>query len=590
MKKKIVLDLEANGLKPTKIWTVVVMELGTSELREFRDPLSLGEYLLGVDEVIGHNVMGYDMPVLKDLWDIWYTGKVTDTLVMSRLANPQREGGHSLREWGLRLKMHKGDHSDWSRYSHDMLVYCQQDVRVTEAVYKRLHIELRGFSEQSINLEHEIQREVSLQERNGWLFDEEGAIRLLQTLEGELDDITRQVHERFRPRTKEHRPVTLKKTKGGAWHKGNLKFLLDHYACVDGDPSLASHLCRVEYREFNLGSRKQIAERLILAGWKPPKYTDKGNVIVDESTLGDVNFLEGKLIARYLMLQKRIAMVHSWLDHMDSDGRIHGQVNALGTQTNRMTASNPNLQQVVAGHSEYGQEMRSLFIVPQDKVLVGADLSGLELRCLAHYMKDPEYTRELLGGDIHIVNGRSAGFISDGMSEEQVEDGRNKAKRFIYAFLYGGGDQLIGSLVGAGRAKGKKIKEQFLQGTPALAELRAKVEKASRRGYLRALDDRRIYVRSPHSALNFLLQSAGSIIAKTSWARFHALMKRDHPEISYKQLGVIHDEIQIETDPETSETVGKTIVKAMEDSTGILELDCTITGKYMVGRSWSDTH
>lgn len=586
MTMPIILDIETDGLDAHKIHVVCTKQGDT--MREWYNGNGLSEYLSG-NTVVMHNGLGFDQPVLERLWDIDFTQvQVKDTLVLSRLANPQREGGHGLRSWGDRFKFPKGDHNDWSKLSPEMVTYCKQDVEITSRVYDRLLIELRGFSQRSIDLEHEIQREVSRQERNGWLFDEVGAVKLLQTLEGELDDITRQVHERFRPRTKEHPPITLKKTKGGTWHKGNLRFLLDHYSCVDGDPCLASHLCRVEYQDFNLGSRKQIADRLVRAGWVPPKYTDKGNIIVDEGTLKDVKIPEGKLIARYLMLQKRIAMVHSWLDNVKGDGRIHGQVNALGTQTNRMTARNPNLQQVVAGGSEYGHEMRSLFIVPQGKVLVGADLSGLELRCLAHYMKDEKYTGELLGGDIHILNGESAGFITGTMNKEQVKAGRDKAKRFIYAFLYGGGDQLIGQLVGGGRVKGKRIKEQFLDNTPALRELRERVETASRRGYLRALDGRRIYVRSPHSALNFLLQSAGSIIAKTSWARFHKLMKSSG--ISYKQLGVIHDEIQIETDPENAETVGKTVVKAMEDSTGILELQCPITGEYMVGRSWSETH
>jgi DNA polymerase I-like protein with 3'-5' exonuclease and polymerase domains len=240
-----------------------------------------------------------------------------------------------------------------------------------------------------------------------------------------------------------------------------------------------------------------------------------------------------------------------------------------------MSSSNPNLQQVTASNKEYGSEMRSLFTVPQGKVIVGADLSGLELRCLAHYMKDPGYTEEILSGDIHTANQKAAGLKT-----------RDESKRFIYAYLYGGGDDLIGKICGGGRVLGKKIKSDFLSNTPALATLRVKVEHASKKGWIKTLDGRKVYVRSPHSALNFLLQSAGSIIAKRAWAIFHNLAR----SLEYKQLGVIHDEIQIECDPAIADEIGSLVVKAMEQTTDYYKLNCPITGEYKVGISWNETH
>jgi len=219
--------------------------------------------------------------------------------------------------------------------------------------------------------------------------------------------------------------------------------------------------------------------------------------------------------------------------------------------------------------------MRSLFTVPDDKVLLGADLSGLELRCLAHYMKDDKYTQELLTGDIHTANQKSAGL-----------DTRDKAKTFIYAFLYGAGDKKIGSISGGGIEEGKVLKENFLNNTPALKTLRDRVGKASDKGYLKALDGRHIRVRSEHASLNFLLQSAGAIISKRAWAIFHELAR----QFKYKQLGVIHDEIQIECDPLDAEVLGKLVVQAMEETTNYYKLNCPITGEYKIGRSWNDTH
>jgi DNA polymerase I-like protein with 3'-5' exonuclease and polymerase domains len=276
------------------------------------------------------------------------------------------------------------------------------------------------------------------------------------------------------------------------------------------------------------------------------------------------------------MLQKRQGQVSSWIDEYNYDtGRIHSRVHTMGTVTHRMSSSNPNLQQVTASNKEYGSEMRSLFTVPTDKVIVGADLSGLELRCLAHYMKDPGYTEEILSGDIHTANQKAAGLKT-----------RDESKRFIYAYLYGGGDDLIGKICGGGRVLGKKIKNDFLSNTPALATLRVKVEHASKKGWIKTLDGRKVFVRSPHSALNFLLQSAGSIIAKRSWVIFHNLAR----SLEYKQLGVIHDEIQIECAPEDADEIGSLVVKAMEQTTEYYKLNCPITGEYKIGSSWNDTH
>ena len=190
-------------------------------------------------------------------------------------------------------------------------------------------------------------------------------------------------------------------------------------------------------------------------------------------------------------------------------------------------------------------------------------------------MKDAKYTKELLTGDIHTTNQKSAGL-----------DTRDKAKKFIYSFLYGGGDLLVGKIVGGGIKEGKEVKERFLNNTPALRILRERVGKASEKGYLKALDGRHIVVRSEHASLNFLLQSAGAIISKRAWVIFHGLATH----LDYKQLGVIHDEIQIECSPDDAEDIGKLAVKAMELTTDYYKLNCPITGEYKIGRSWNETH
>jgi len=240
-----------------------------------------------------------------------------------------------------------------------------------------------------------------------------------------------------------------------------------------------------------------------------------------------------------------------------------------------MTHSDPNLAQVPAGYSPYGKEMRSLFTVPNGYKLVGADAAQLELRMLAHYMNDEDYTNEILNGDIHSTNQRAAGL-----------DTRDKAKTFIYAFLYGAGDAKIGSIVGGSSDDGRTLKARFLSNTPALAGLRQRVDDTVRqRGWLKGLDGRKLHIRSAHSALNTLLQSAGAIVMKQ--ALVHLV---DICQLRYKLVGNIHDEIQAEVHEEDAHAFGQQVVQSIRMTEQSLGLRCPMDGDYKVGNNWSQTH
>ncbi len=568
-------DIETDGLDPSVVWCIAVQDVDSGQVITFSGT-TLGLFKpwmeSEVDCLVFHNGIGYDVPVLTRLCGIDFSGvQIEDTLVMSQLDKPRRDGGHSLASWGERLGFDKGDHEDWSKFSEEMLTYCIRDTEITTKLYR--HLKLKELSEDALQLEYDIRKHCSLQEKIGWYFDFHGAMKLLQDINDDLRSVEEEVHKTFTPLAvwKSKTPVKNRWKKGGGRTRAYQSEVdLQCHTNDDGDYGYWN------YPELNLGSRQQVGRYLQHYGWKPTEFTETGKPKVDESTLKDVDIPEAKLIARFLMLQKRQGQVSSWIDEYNHDtGRIHSRVHTMGTVTHRMSSSNPNLQQVTASNKEYGHEMRSLFTVPDDKVIVGADLSGLELRCLAHYMRDENYTEEILSGDIHTANQKAAGLST-----------RDESKRFIYAYLYGGGDFLIGNICGGGKELGKKIKDQFLSNTPALAVLRKRIETASKRGWIKALDGRKVMVRSPHSALNFLLQSAGSIIAKRAWSIFHSLA--GHME--YKQLGVIHDEIQIECSPDDADAIGKLVVQAMEDTTNYYKLNCPITGEYKVGKSWSETH
>ena len=574
--KQIVFDIEADGLKPTKVWVVVAKELCSGETKVFKES-TLGDFAhyvkTEVKEVIGHNIIGYDIPVCKRLLGVDFSHcKITDTLVMSRLANPQQEGGHSLDNWGQRLGVPKGSHSDWSCLSQDMVDYCVQDVMVNERVYKKLLSELESFGDESVKLEHQVQTIIAQQIENGWLLDQEHCFLLLAELKEKKYELEEQVQKKFIPVATFVKTIEPKVKKDGSFSTVGLKFLGDQWTSVQGTFS------RIDFPEFNLGSRQQIGKYLQRFGWEPTEFTDKGQAIVDEKVLSEVKDIpEAMLIAEYLLVQKRIAQVQSWLEAVEEDGRVHGYVNSNGAVTGRMTHSSPNMAQVPAVYSPYGKECRQAWTVPKGYSLVGCDASGLELRMLAHYMDDEAYTNEIINGDIHTANQLAAGLPT-----------RDKAKTFIYAFLYGAGDAKIGSIVDGTKRDGAKLKAKFLKNTPSLGSLRERVGNASARGYLLGLDGRKLYIRSEHAALNTLLQSAGAIIMKK------ALQILDEYatiwEIDYKFIGNIHDEIQAEVRNDQSENFGRLAVASIEAAGVYFQLRCPLAGEYKVGNNWADTH
>jgi len=575
--KQIVFDIEANGLDPDTVWCIIAYEREAKEYIEWsKEDLPLfKDWIKEQDEleVIGHNIIGYDIPVLERLLDVDFSKcKVTDTLVMSRLAEPSRLGGHGLENWGQLLNQPKGEHSDWLNFSQDMVEYCKQDVRVNELVYQRLLRDLRDFGTESLVLEGQVQGIISKQSKNGWLVDQGKAFVLLAELKERKMDLEDKVHEKFKPLPTFIKEITPKVKKDGSYSIVGLKFMGEQWETA------VAPFSRLDYPEFNLGSRQQIGRYLKYFGWEPETFTEKGQPIVDEGVLNKVKGIpEAELIGQYLMVQKRIAQIQSWLDAVKEDGRVHGYVNANGAVTGRMTHSSPNVAQVPAGNAPYGTECRAVWTVPTGYNLVGMDASGLELRMLAHYMNDKGYTNEILTGDIHTATQLAAGLET-----------RNQAKTFIYAFLYGAGDAKIGSIVGGSARDGKRLKEKFLRNTPALRKLRERVGVASGRGYVLGLDRRRVSVRSEHAALNTLLQSAGAIVMKKALCLLdeYAVLHK----IDYKFIGNIHDEIQTEVATKDAERFGRLATACIEAAGNHYKLNCPLAGEYQIGTDWSETH
>lgn len=549
----IVLDIETNLAHDT-IWCAVT-HCKQHGFEVWTSPKGLQQRLNTHAPVVMHNGIGFDAPVLRKVWGVTlYPAQVIDTLVMSRLYKPDIEGGHSLKAWGQRLRGDDGkiDFDDFeSGYSEEMVEYCKRDVDLTHDLYRHLTAELNGlgFSQQSIDLEHAVGIQMCKQERNGFLLDVRGATDLLTMFKSRMAEIEEQMQETFPPIVTER------------WSEKTGKRLKDH----------------VEV--FNVGSRQQVAKRLESLGVKWKRVTETGRPVVDEGSLAELDLPEAKLVAEYLMLQKRVGLVDSWIDKAESDGRVHGRVISNGAVTGRMTHSSPNMGQIPSVSSPYGVECRSCWIVPKGYKLVGCDLSGIELRCLAHYMQDPEWTRELLEGDIHTKNQQAAGLPE-----------RSMAKTMIYATLYGAGAAKIGSIVGGGAKEGEQILENFYENTPKLRELQTLVGTLARQGHIKGLDGRRLHIRSERAALNTLLQSCGAIIAKQWCVEIHNKLKRLGLQNSVKQVAFVHDEIQMEVKENVAETIARVMEESATEAGKQLGFRVRVDAESKIGNSWYDTH
>ena len=576
--KEIVFDIEANGLKPDKIWCIVAKPLGEPTVSFGPTRIKEGiEYLKEADSLIGHNILGFDMPVIKKLYDVDLSTKVIkDTLVLSRLFNPIRENGHSLKTWGYVVHMPKAEQpDDWDSFNNNMLKYCQQDVILNERVYKRLLEEGKDFDEESINLEHLVAVILKEEEDTGFQFNQKFAMLLVAELKEKMFQVKAEVQKVFKPKLVPIKEVTPKLKKDGTLSKSGLN---EEEYNQRAPTNCTRTFTRKKLQEFNLGSRKQIGEYLSDFGWKPNRFTPTGQPIVDESSLAKVkNIPEASLIAEFLLLQKRIAQIDSWILAVEKDSRVHGFVIPNGTITGRMAHRAPNLAQVPSTSSKYGSECRSCWVVKDGYKLLGVDASGLELRMLAHYMDDKEYTNEVTEGDIHTANQKAAGLKS-----------RDQAKTFIYAFIYGAGDAKIGSVVGGSKRDGAKLRKSFLDNNPPLKLLRERVSQACKRGYLKGIDGRKIFIRNEHAALNSLLQGGGAIVMKRALAMLDSIIKLNTYDAKF--VANVHDEWQIEVKEELADKIGELAVGCIEKAGEYYNMRCPLTGEYKIGDNWNETH
>ena len=574
---RLVFDIETDGFleEVSKVHCIVLKNLDTNEVINLKINKAM-ELLAEADEIIGHNIIKYDLPVLRKLYGFHTNAKIFDTIVAARLLYPDIKdrdfrkpdfpknmiGRHSLEAWGHRIGNYKSQIvTDWKEFTQEMRQYCIQDVEVTATLHQIL---TQQEQPEALALEHKVAEIIHRQEQHGFSFDRTAAEKLFTTLNTRRMELEEELQKIFPPiveRTK-FIPKVNNKTRG----------------YIKGQPYI-----KLKKISFNPSSRMHIAQRLKAKyDWQPDEFTPDGKPKVDETVLEKLEYLEAKILSEHFLIEKRIAQLavgaQAWLKQ-EKQERIHGSCNTNSTVTGRASHTHPNLGQVPSVIKPFGKECRQLFRATPGKKLVGIDISGLEVRMLAHYLAKydaGDYADVVLNGDIHTKTQELAGL-----------DSRDVAKRFYYCFLYGGGVKKIAQVTGKKVGEASKIKTRFLNNLPALNKLITDVQSASKRGHILGLDKRQVRVRSQHSALNTLLQSSGAIVCKQWLVEFDKNIQRI-PDV--QQVVWVHDEIQVECDAEDAETVGQVAVDAIQNAGMHFKLRIPLTGEYKIGETWADTH
>ena len=413
-----------------------------------------------------------------------------------------------------------------------------------------------------VALEHEVQQILTEQEIHGWAFDENAAWELASTLRQELRETEELLRNRHPfVRGSEFTPKRDNRTQG----------------YVKGAPF-------TRLKELNTSSRDHISWILQqFYGWTPSQKTTTGKPVIDEVILKEMNSEVATMFLRILTITKMLGMIsegaNAWLKLSTTAKRIHHHC-SVATNTHRCAHRNPNLGQVPSD-----ERFRKLFIPSPGLHMVGADLSGIELRMLAHYLARYDggrYAKLLLEDDIHQINADKIGIS------------RRQVKTVTYAFLHGAGDEKIGHSfdpqlsTAQAKKKGKEIRAAYVEAIEGLGDLLEAIKKASEKGFVKSIDGRKIMVDSPHKALNYLLQSGAGVVAKR-WM----VINQDHMkelQLCASQLAFVHDELQFEVEPTHAQDLCSSLVLSACEAGEYYNMRVRIDAEATTGNNWSDTH
>jgi len=614
--RTVICDIETEQLhNPQKIWTIVTKDVDTKEKRIFKNVHENKEefltYAKTIGTWVGHNFINFDARVLNRICNLnlGHTN-VLDTLVLSRLLNFKSPGGHSMAAWGESLGYPKSGYEDFSCWSQELEDRCSDDVEINYKLYEYFlpFIKAEGW-QSAINTEHRIAWILNDVRDNGFHFNIPAATQLYKDISSRVEILLDELQKAFPPRTKLLKEVTPKGTKHGTISAVDFRFLDSHER--DLSPySIGAPFSRFTTEEFNPKSTKQVVERLNEVGWKPIEKT-KGHIEAerDRNTKRLLYYREygwkvsednlatlpqdapkaAHQLTEYLLLTSRVSTLKEWLNVVDpKDSAIHGNILHIGAWTHRMAHNSPNQANIPRTGSDYGEAFRSLWCTRPNRLLVGTDADGIQLRIFAHLIEDPTFRAavesgtESEGTDAHTVNKKA--LLLPHLT-------RNHAKTFIYAFLLGVGVQKASTILECSVEEARIAIDNFTRQYPGLEYLKKEViPKDARRGYFIGLDGRKVLCDSEHLMLAGYLQNAEAVIMKRANILWYDQLRQE--EIPFWQVNFVHDEWQTETQNymELAERVGTVQASSIKQTGLDLKMKVDLAGSFKIGNNWKETH
>lgn len=596
-KKVAVFDIEANGFyrEVDKIFCISIKDFHTEEnvLYEPTEISKAIKVLQDYDYVVGHNILAYDIPVIKKLYNVDLSDKALDTLLLAKYST-LRMNSYSLEFIGERMKFPKIKYDNFSYYEPEMGEYCKQDVEVTHKFFKNFLLKSVDLSESGVYLEHKVRQLQTEAEIYAVHFDMELAMRVRAILERKMQSIKSRIEPKlgyalkvyYKGAKRDNEPFIYRLTS-----KGNVSSHAKKWIGDSGE--VVGEFCKIEYEKVTLDTAEYLKGKLLDLGWEPTMFTPKGSPKIAEQgevcpnlmKLGDFSS-----VGKYFVYKHRYALVNGLIDIAEDHGsrgwRIPSEADTMGAITHRYT--HRKIANFPAVRSLFGKPIRRMFGATPGKAFVGADLEGLEARLLAHYMDDEEFTNEILNGDIHTSNQKKAGLPT-----------RDAAKTFFYGLIYGAGDAKVGKLVNGTEEDGKRIKEMYFSAYPSLRKLIEVKQKEAKKGYIISLDGRKIKIPleydyhggkryAARKALNSLLQSSGAIFAKT-WV-YYTWKKIKEEGLDAVIVISYHDEVQIECDWSCVDKVKEALQYGVDMANKEYDMKCPNAIQIKVGTNWEETH
>jgi DNA polymerase-1 len=616
----VVFDIEADDLYPAvkKVWLLCTEDTETGEAKAFSDydpelpSLQEGlDYLHTCKIIVGHNIIGYDLVVMDKLLD-WKPKPeqvIYDTWIMSMLLRYKRPHKHGLAGWGGYLGYPKIDYNDFSKYTKDMLKYCQRDVSLNVKVYQKLVEEVKStmkinpLFKVGLKVENEFARIEADIRTHGWRFDQKRAEELLEEMATRMKEIEDEIEPQIGlvcckvDPAKEFKQPLLKKN--GEYAASTCKWF-----GITPDNALEERLvdgpyCRIEFEQGRLGSDRVLKAWLYSLGWEPDEwnveringqFVQKSPKLTESSLepLGDT----GRAIVEYNSISNRHGILKGWLKEIEYDGRLHGRMWTIGTPTFRcrheVIANLPTVE------AKYGKEMRGLLLPKKGWVIVGADSSGNQMRGLCHRIGNDDFTHEVVEGDVHTRNATALQEFT-GLSPKE---GRSTAKPFLYAYLFGGGAGKL-ALILTGRRDadlGKAAIAKFQNSIPGLADLKKRLEKqfeatkerfGEEWAFIRGIDGRIVFVKSKHQVLNYDLQTIEGVTCKAAAVYFKE--KAAERGLTYNFLLHYHDEFAVECPPEEADEVAELAKEAFREAPKWFGITC-MGGDAKIGKNYAEVH